>query len=214
MSILRWKGQSLQVHRFMTGPDSGARRHGIFPRYAQLALSIARVGARVAGFAKKAWINEKPEHLDLDRLRIARAEINHAFDKLEELIQRDNFALVSAIEERHVNLAEAVYQARGNLGILALGHIEEAGELAEPLHLLATGQIEMRKALPQIENEAADVRIYLHITSEAMRICAESTTGRKWAEVRERFPDDAFVIAKTINSETKAAAGRKTKKAA
>src|SRR3546814_7636009 len=41
MTILRWKAQSLQFHRHLTGPESVASRQGILPLFAKLAFVIA-----------------------------------------------------------------------------------------------------------------------------------------------------------------------------
>src|SRR3546814_4345178 len=48
MTILRWKAQSLQFHRHLTGPESVASRQGILPLFAKLAFVIASCGGAVA----------------------------------------------------------------------------------------------------------------------------------------------------------------------
>ena len=192
MTILRWKAQSLQFHRHLTGPESKAARQGILPTFAMLAFVIASCGAKVAGMAKKRWISDDRDQLTITRLREMRDQINAAFDQLEQDILQANPIPASAIRMENMNLAEATYDLHGNFAMLALAVMEEAAELAVPLISVAEGARTLEKARAEIDPESADVRINLHIISEQVGISAESSTTAKWAEIRERHPEEAF----------------------
>lgn len=192
MTLLRWKAQSLQFHRHLTGPDSNAARQGILPAFAHLAFVIASCGGAVAGMAKKSWIAGNQKDLSIDRVRSLRTRINAAFDQLEAIIARGDKVPVSAVRPENLDLAEATYDLHGNFAILALAAMEEASELAVPLMSVADGSKTLEKAKPEIDFESADVRINLHIISEKARICAERSTTEKWLLIRERHPEEAF----------------------
>src|SRR3546814_10984988 len=85
MTILRWKAQSLQFHRHLTGPESVASRQGILPLFAKLAFVIASCGGAVASMAKKRWLSGNSDMMTIARLQEIRNEINAAFDQLEQI---------------------------------------------------------------------------------------------------------------------------------
>src|SRR3546814_17000315 len=72
--------------------------------------------------------------------------------------------------------------------------MEEAAELAIPVMTIADGSQTLERARREIEPESADVRINLHIISERIGISAEHSTSLKWAEIRDRHPEDAFQV--------------------
>src|SRR3546814_2010351 len=84
MTILRWKAQSLQFHRHLTGPESVASRQGILPLFAKLAFVIASCGGAVASMAKKRWLSGNSDMMTIARLQEIRNEINAAFDQRSE----------------------------------------------------------------------------------------------------------------------------------
>jgi hypothetical protein len=192
MTLLRWKAQSLQFHRHLTGPDSNAARQGILPAFANLAFVIASCGGAIAGMAKKSWIAGSQKELNIDRVRSLRSRINAAFDQLELIILRGDKVPVSAIRPENDDLAAATYDLHGNFAILALAAMEEASELAVPLMAVADGTKTLEKAKPEIDFESADVRINLHIISEKASVCSERSTTEKWMLIRERHPEEAF----------------------
>src|SRR3546814_4212516 len=59
---------------------------------------------------------------------------------------------------------------------------------------IADGSQTLERARREIEPESADVRINLHIISERIGISAEHSTSLKWAEIRDRHPEDAFQV--------------------
>lgn len=192
-SITRWKAQSLQLHRHLTGPHSNAAKLGLLPLFAHIAYRISASAAAVAGMAKKAWRDNNPSTLDLEKVRALRQQINAAFDQLEETIAQRIDHTPSALTAATAPAAEAAYAAHGNLALLALALMEEAGELAEPLMSVAAGQQSLAQALPSISAESADLRIYLHIASERAGVCPETSTTAKWAIVQTRYPASAFL---------------------
>src|SRR3546814_12568497 len=68
MTILRWKAQSLQFHRHLTGPESVASRQGILPLFAKLAFVIASCGGAVASMAKKRWLSGNSDMMTIASL--------------------------------------------------------------------------------------------------------------------------------------------------
>lgn len=205
MSVLRWKGQSLQLHRNLAGPDSPAvKRHGILPLYVQLAFIIASSAGAVAGLAKKAWRDHDPKRIPISRVRALRARINTAFDRLEAAVEDGIGQPTSAILPAHAVQARENLERHGNLGFLAIALMEEAAELAVPLMKISEGTHTLTEAKPEIDFESADLRINLHLVSEAARVCSESSTSAKWRIVRERFPDEAFAFARPSEAPTDA----------
>jgi hypothetical protein len=195
-SLLRWKGQALQFYRYITGPQSKAARQGLLPVYAHLAFVIATSAGALAGMAKKAWRDDDPKAMPLDRIRSLRVRINRAFDQLEAVAAQKRSDPVSAILPENATQAASNYERHGNFALLALSTMEEAAELAVPLMRVAEGARTLREAKPEIDFESADLRVNLHIVSENAGVCAETTTSAKWALVRERFPAEAFDVVK------------------
>jgi hypothetical protein len=170
-------------------------RHGILPRYIQLTMFIAIAAGKLAGMAKKTWRDDTPAKLKLSSVQALRAEMNSAFDHLEAILATPGYETISAIESDNADRAQAAFARHGNLAMLGTCLMEEAAELAEPLLKVTCGEMTFAKAKPLIDGESADLRVYLHVTSEHAGVCAETTTARKWGEVRERFPEEAFSIA-------------------
>src|SRR3546814_2724242 len=59
---------------------------------------------------------------------------------------------------------------------------------------IADGSQTLERARREIEPESAYVRINLHIISERIWISSEHSTSLKWAEIRDRHPEDAFQV--------------------
>lgn len=199
MKLLRWKAQSLQFHRHVSGPESKAVQQGLLPAFAHLAFVIASCGGAIAGMAKKSWRDDNRKELNIDRVRTLRSRINTAFDQLEAIILRGDKKPVSAIRPENAELAKASFDLHGNFAMLALAAMEEASELAVPLMSVADGSKTLMQARPELDFESADVRINLHIISEQARICPESTTTSKWAMIQERYPEEAFQVAQILD---------------
>lgn len=185
MSAQRWRSQSLIGHEFFTGKDSRAAEDGHMPAYAENAFRIATAGAAIAGLAKKRWRDGGDDRMTLERVRQLRAESDKAFAALEAGLECGGDTASAVLNPAK---AEASFATFGRLGYLALANIEEAGELAQPLHALAIGSGDPATALRDAAEEAADVRVYLHVTSESLRINQTTSTDRKWAVVQARWP--------------------------
>lgn len=180
-----WKGQSILVNRGLTCEGSPARTIGLMPAFGHHALEIVRAASRLAGMAKKRWRDADLERMTLSEVRALRAAMNDSFDALEACLSGGEGA-----EATHVVDAEtAADNARiyGMSGITALAIVEEAGELAEPLHALALGTPDPLDAHRSIKDEAADVRTWLHLIDTAHGIDPVSTTQDKWTRSLERL---------------------------
>ncbi|QAY80161.1 hypothetical protein [Sphingosinicella sp. BN140058] len=189
-----WKAGALQLHRWLTGPSSNAEaRFGHWPYFAQSAFEAASAAAGIAGKAKKLWRDGNANALTVKDIQEARNQINLALGMLEMLVAQDDLA-TSAITSDNAAEADATYASHGNFGLLALGHLEEAGELAEHLAAVAAGRVSLANALPSIGAEAADVRMYHQVTCEQALIPTEASTAAKWAIVQSRFPEAAFKL--------------------
>ncbi len=195
MCISRWKGQSLQFHRNVAGPGSHAvREHGILPAYARAAFEIAAAAGAIAGMAKKCWRDGDLGRIPIDAVRALRAKINASFDRLEAMLDEEGPAIEPATASRKGAQADRNFQRHGNLAILALGLMEESAELAAPLMQIAEGSKTLQDVKQEIDDETADVRINLHLTSESASVCSETSTGAKWARVRDRFNPELFEV--------------------
>src|SRR3546814_15057287 len=139
MTFLRWKAQSLQFHRHLTGPESVASRQGILPLFAKLEFVIASCGGAVASMAKKRWLSGNSDMMTIARLQEIRNEINAAFDQLELEILGNDPVPVTGILSENVELAEATYDLHANFAVLALAAMEEAAELAITVMTIAAG---------------------------------------------------------------------------
>lgn len=177
-----WKGQSILVHRHMTGPESPARRQGVMPAFAEAALAAALPIGRLVGLAKKRWRDDDPSRLDADAVRRLRSEVNEALDRLEAVLASDADA-VDRAEGREA------YARHGLVGLVALGLVEEACEVAEPIAAVASGDRTTDEARREVEDEAADLRTYLHLADDAFSIDPVGSGQRKWDEFLARLPD-------------------------
>lgn len=150
---------------------------GIMPSFAKRALDIAMGAARLAGMAKKRWRDDDPTRMSIVDVRRIRSEINAAFDDLERdmLTRQDRRDCV-------VNPAgaAATYETHGLLGLTALALLEESGELAEPLAGIAKGSTTVYEVKGAIEDEAADLRTWLHLVDTTIGIDPVATTQSKW----------------------------------
>lgn len=172
-----WKAQSLLVHNHLTRPASKARAEGIMPLYASLALKISGAAARVAGMAKKRWRDGDTSRMNLIEIRLVRKLIDQAFEDLErEMLTRQD----GRPAEDNPSKAGQTAEAYGLLGISALALIEEAGELAQPLAKAATGAADLCAVRSAIEDEAADLRTWLHLVDNTIGIDPVGTTQSKW----------------------------------
>lgn len=177
-----WKGQSILVHRHMTGPDSPARRQGVMPAFAEAALSVALPIGRLVGLAKKRWRDGDASRLDVDAVRRLRSEINEALDRLETIVASDT-------DTGELPAARDAYARHGLAGLVALGLVEEACEVAEPIAAVVSGNRTTDEARREIEDEAADLRTYLHLADDAFSIDPVGSGQRKWEEFLARLPD-------------------------
>jgi NTP pyrophosphatase (non-canonical NTP hydrolase) len=172
-----WKAQSLLVHNHLTRPASKARAEGIMPLYASLALKIAGAAARVAGMAKKRWRDGDATRMNLIEIRLVRRLIDQAFEDLErEMLTRQD----SRPAETNPSKAGETAKSYGLLGLTALALMEEAGELAEPLAKVAAGASDLPTIRRSIEDEAADLRTWLHLVDNTIGIDPVGTTQAKW----------------------------------
>jgi NTP pyrophosphatase (non-canonical NTP hydrolase) len=173
-----WKSQS-------TGVGSVARREGLMPGYAHQSYMIAMAAGRLAGMAKKRWRDGDPSRMDLKEVQILRGRIDSAFEEIERVLKEGGPGRTGV---RDHDAAEAAYEDQGLIGHLGLALMEEAAELAEPIHEVATGRASFSERRPAIESEAADVRTYLHLTDTLLSIDPVGTTQTKWQAFMERMP--------------------------
>lgn len=182
----RWRGQSLFGHAFLTGPESKAEADGHMPFYADAAIRIASAAAAVAGMAKKRWRDQDRRKMSLASVKRLRAEIDCAFAELEQALEGEPDPECAVINPAK---ATASFQTFGRLGYLALANLEEAGEIARPLHALAIGAGDPVTCRRDASDAAAAVRITLHVTSESLRINPSTTTEAKWGTIQQRYPE-------------------------
>lgn len=193
MSSLRWKAQALLFHRNLTAENSHAADQGLLPVYAHLAYTIAANACAVAGLARKSWRDADKKALTLSRIRSLRSRINTAFDQLEATLQKTGKP-VSAIRPDNKKQASENSDKHGNIALLALSALEDAGNLATPLMHVASGEKSLSEAKPEIEFSSADVRVNLHIICENARVCPETSTRLKWMLQRDRYPETFFQV--------------------
>lgn len=181
-----WRQRSILAHEHLTGPKSKARSQGLMPGYAHQALRVAIAGGKLAGMAKKRWRDEEPRRMGLRDVMKLRTEINDALDEIERNIRAGTPGHTGVRDQSE---AERAYAERGMLGFLSLAMIEESAELAEPLHAVATGRSTFEAEESSIEEEQADVRIYLHVVCETSRIDHLHSTDAKSEAFAERLPE-------------------------
>jgi NTP pyrophosphatase (non-canonical NTP hydrolase) len=152
------------------------------PAFAAAALSVALPIGRLVGLAKKRWRDDDASRLDLETVRRIRAEVDAAFDRLEMIVDvgRDEEVDGAALD---------AYARHGLVGLVALGLVEEACEVAEPVSEVASGIRGTEEARRDIENETADLRTYLHLADDAFGIDPVGSGQRKWEEFLTRLPD-------------------------
>jgi hypothetical protein len=188
-----WKGQSIMVQARLTDASSKARAIGLMPAFAHHTLAMMMNAAKIAGMAKKRWRDGDVGGMTIEDVRRLRSEMDRAFDGLEACLQGDPNADV--ITDR----ASAEHNAtqHGMIGLTALAVVEEAGELSEPLHALAlgaTGPLDVRSS---IQDEAADLRTWLHLVDTSMGIDPVATTQDKWNRSVEAMGAEARNALKT-----------------
>ena len=181
-----WRIQSLKAHEQLTGPDSKARMQGLMPGYAHQAVKLAMAACKVAGMAKKRWRDADDRKMMLRDVKTLRTVVDAAFDEIERGLRAGTSGHTGV---RNQEAAELAYVERGMQGLLALALMEEAGELAEPLHAVATGRSTFEDEKKAIEEEQADLRIYLHVACETARIDHLAATESKSRAFHERRPD-------------------------
>lgn len=181
-----WKGQSILIFKHLTGARSTARSEGLMPGYAHQAYRIALAAGQLAGMAKKRWRDGSAERMTPQEVRKLRTRINDAFDDLEKMLDS---GLPGQTGVRDRDAAEDAYDDHGLMGHLGLCLMEEAAELAEPIHSVATGRSAIEKEMQNVRNESADLRTYLHLTDTMFATDAVSTTQAKWEEFLSRMPE-------------------------
>lgn len=181
-----WRRQSLIAHEHLTGPGSKARAQGLMPGYAHQAMKIAIAGGRLAGMAKKRWRDADARRMMLREVKTLRSTIDNAFDEIERNLRAGTPGYTGVRDQA---AAELAYAERGMQGFLALALIEEASELAEPLHALATGRSSFEDEEASIGEEQGDLRIYLHVACETARIDHVSATDAKSELFAQRLPE-------------------------
>lgn len=181
-----WKGQSILIFRHLTGPRSTARAEGLMPGYAHQAYRIALAAGALAGMAKKRWRDGSAERMTIQDVRRLRNRIVDAFDDLERTVDSTGPGRTGVKDQ---DAAEDVYEAHGLVGHLGLCMMEEAAELAEPIHAVATGRAAMSDMRTSISAESADVRTYLHLSDTLFGVDPVSTTQAKWEEFLARMPE-------------------------
>ena len=183
---LGWRSQSLKAHDHLTGPASKARSQGLMPGYAHQAAKIAIAACRVAGMAKKRWRDGDDRRMMLREVKTMRTAIEAAFDEIERNLRAGTPGHTGVRDQA---AAEKVYAERGMQGYLALALMEEAAELAEPLHSIATGRSTFEAEEAAICEEQADLRIYLHVTCETAHVDHVAATEAKSKAFAERLPE-------------------------
>lgn len=187
-----WRSQSLKAHEHLTGPESKARAQGLMPGYAHQAAKIAIAAGRVAGMAKKRWRDGDDRRMMLREVKTMRSTIETAFDEIERNLRAGTPGHTGV---RNQAAAERSYDERGMQGLIALALMEEAAELAEPLHSVATGRSSFDAEEASIGEEQADLRVYLHIMCETARVDHVPATEAKWrkfaAKLHQLFGPDA-----------------------
>ena len=181
----RWRSQSLIGHEHFTGPQSHADTDGFMPAYAEHAYQAASAACHIAGLAKKHWRDGSAAPISIEVIRAQRDAVNKALDALEASLA-DGTSRESLVVD--VEAADAAFRAHGRLGYLALATMEEAAELAKPLHDLATGIGDPAENLKEAAHESADVRTYLHVSCESLGINPVTSSDEKWAIVQARWP--------------------------
>lgn len=181
-----WRWRSIVAHAHLTGPGSKARTQGLMPGYAHQAMKIALAGGRLAGMAKKRWRDADPRRMMLREVKVLRSTINDAFDEIERNLRSGTPGHTGV---RDQDAAQAAYDDVGMQGFLALALVEEAAELAEPLHAVATGRSTFERERGSIEEEQADLRIYLHVACETARIDHVAATDAKSEAFALRLPE-------------------------
>jgi hypothetical protein len=156
------------------------------PGYAHQAYRIALAAGTLAGMAKKRWRDGSPERMTIQDVRRLRNRIVDAFDDLERTIDSGGPGRTGVKDQ---DAAEDVYEAHGLVGHLGLCMMEEAAELAEPIHAVATGRSAMTDMKASISKESADVRTYLHLSDTLFGVDPVSTTQAKWEEFLARMPE-------------------------
>jgi NTP pyrophosphatase (non-canonical NTP hydrolase) len=181
-----WRSQSLTAHRHLTGPSSKARAQGLMPGYAHQAARIAIAAGRLAGMAKKRWRDADDRRMMLREVKTLRSTIDAAFEEIERALRAGTPGHTGVRDQA---AAERAYAERGLQGFLALALMEEASELAEPLHAVATGRSTFEAEEASIGEEQADLRIYLHVACETAGIDHVAATEAKSIAFAERLPD-------------------------
>jgi len=181
-----WKGQSILIFRHLTGPKSTAREEGLMPGYAHQAYRIAMAAGQLAGMAKKRWRDGSPARMMPRDVQVLRSRIVDALDDLDRILAGPGSGHTGV---RDREMAEDAYEAHGLVGHLGLCLMEEAAELAEPIHAVATGRASMSEERVHIGKESADVRTYLHLADTLFATDPVSTTQAKWEEFLERMPE-------------------------
>ena len=183
-AVKGWKARSILFHRYMTRPESDMRARGLFPDHARHALDAALAVGRLLGFSKKHWRDGDVRPLSVEQVEEARNAVNDALDRMANAI-RDPKAV-----NENSNALNA-YDRHGLIGLLAIGMVEEACELAEPMARVAQGLTTYDDARREIEDESADVRMYHVMTDDSFGIDINTTTQRKNDETLSRFPEAA-----------------------
>ena len=183
-AVKGWKARSILFHRYMTRPESDMRARSLFPDHARHALDAALAVGRLLGFSKKHWRDGDVRPLSVEQVEEARAAVNAALDRMADAIRNPE-----PVEEN----ADALqaYDRHGLIGLLAIGMVEEACELAEPVARVAQGLTTFDDARREIEDESADVRMYHVMTDDSFGIDINFTTQRKNDETLSRFPEAA-----------------------
>ena len=156
------------------------------PAYAHQAYRIALAAGQLAGMAKKRWRDGAKDRMTSQDVRMLRTRINDAFDDLEKLLDS---GLPGQTGVRDRDAADEAYDANGLIGHLGLSLMEEAAELAEPIHAVATGRSTMEEQKVHIAAESADLRTYLHLTDTMLGTEPVSTTQAKWEVFLSRMPE-------------------------
>lgn len=173
------------------------------PAFAEAALAVALPIGRLVGLAKKRWRDDDASRLDVETVRRIRIEINAALDNLEN-------SLLTGGDTPDRCGAQEAYARHGLVGLVALGLVEEACEVAEPIADVALGRRSTDATRREIEDEAADLRTYLHLTDDAFSIDPVGSAQRKWEQFLSRLPDGgkAALTPKRLDEEQIAASMR------
>lgn len=186
MSARRWRSQSLTIFKAKAGSRSRLAKAGILPAAVVQAVRLNALSMRVVLSVRNLWHGDRGE-TPAKAIAVFEKQVADYIAALRASAQVNDSepALPSAIHRNNLDQATQTDTQYGSMGKMALDLLDASSTLAQTLVDAAHGKKPIHDHRPQLEMQAARLRVSLHVISEQLQIPVEASTDAYWRTMQD-----------------------------